>query len=250
MIQITFKDIYTLGNIVDENNQYIHVHYDKMLSRYDSNFIEFKELPSVVDFKEAEEFLKDYHVKRDQNHVKFYFPENTKPTEELYAYLNETGYEIGFLELYAIQPKHFPLMKNCPEIDIQAVTEENLETFLNLQYHNDLEFGVEFAKQKVGLIKRQFEDPTIRQVLAYYKDSPAGYVELIVSDETVEIDNLSVEELFRNKGIGSRLQSFAMELFPNRTVILVADGEDTPREMYRKQNYAYQGFKYEVIKID
>src|SRR5699024_4901302 len=108
MKQITFEDIYTLGNIAVENLQYRHFHYPEMLVRYDSNFIEFKDLPSLNEFKETEEYLRDYHLGKGQKHVKFYFPENIKPTEELITYLTDTGYEIGFLELYAIQPKHFP----------------------------------------------------------------------------------------------------------------------------------------------
>ncbi len=65
----------------------------------------------------------------------------------------------------------------------------------------------------------------------------------------MEIDNLFVDVSFRNKGIGSRLQKYAMEVFPNKTVILVADGEDTPKDMYRKQNYEYCGFSYEAVKV-
>ena len=85
--------------------------------------------------------------------------------------------------------------------------------------------------------------------MAFYKGSPAGYVDVIISNETVEIDNLTVDESFQKKGIGSRLQKFVMESFPEKIVILVADGEDTPREMYKKQNYQYHGFKYETQKI-
>ncbi|GIO24031.1 DUF5613 domain-containing protein [Oceanobacillus sp. J11TS1] len=124
MRQITFEDIYKLGNMVIENTRYRHFHYPEMLVRYDSNFIEFKELPSLTEFKSAEEYLRDYHLRKGQKHVKFYFPENQKPTEEIIAYLTDMGYEIGFLELYAIQPKHFPKVKNNPAIDIQVVTEK------------------------------------------------------------------------------------------------------------------------------
>ncbi|UPG63753.1 GNAT family N-acetyltransferase [Metabacillus endolithicus] len=85
--------------------------------------------------------------------------------------------------------------------------------------------------------------------MAYYKGNPAGYVDIIISSKTAEIDNLAVDEEFRNKGIGSRLQKFAMETFPEKTVILIADGEDTPKEMYKKQNYQYCGFKYGVQKV-
>ena len=249
MKQITFEDIYTLGKIVAENAQYRHYHYPEMLTRYDSNFIEFKTLPSLTEFKKAENYLRDYHLKKGQKHVKFYFPANIKPVGELIDYLTDIGYEIGFLELYAIQPKHFPSVRNNPDIDIQVVTDKNLEVFLNLQYQYDLNYGSEFAKQKADLIKRQFEDQNIQQVLAFYKGSSAGYVDVIISSETAEIDNLTVDELFRNKGIGSRLQKFVMESFPEKMVILVADGEDTPREMYQKQNYQYYGFKYEAQKI-
>lgn len=63
--------------------------------------------------------------------------------------------------------------------------------------------------------------------MAYYKGNPAGYVDIIISNETAEIDNLSVEEKYRNKGIGSKLQNYVMETFPQKTVILIADGEDT-----------------------
>ncbi|MCG7342558.1 GNAT family N-acetyltransferase [Sporosarcina sp. ACRSL] len=249
MKQITFDNIYTLGNITDENALYRHFHYPEMLIRYDSNFIKFKTLPSLTEFKEVENYLKDFHMNNGQNHVKFSFPANSKPTEELFAYLHTKGYEISFLELYAIEPKHFPLVTNNPDIDIQVVTDNNLNALLDLQYKHDLEIGTEFAEKKTDLIKRQFNDPDILQILAVYKGSPAGYVDVIISNEIVEIDNFTVDEEFRKKGIGSRLQKFVMDSFPEKVVILVADGEDTPREMYKKQNYQYRGFTYEILKI-
>ncbi|MCM3443447.1 GNAT family N-acetyltransferase [Metabacillus halosaccharovorans] len=249
MKQITFEHIYKLGIIVAENDLYRHYHYPKMLTRYDSNFIEFKTLPSLPEFQEAEVYLREYHLRKGQKHVKFYFPANIKPTGELVAYLTDMGYEVGFLELYAIQPKHFPLVKNNPDIDIQVVTDKSLEALLTLQYKHDLNYGSQFAGQKADLIKRQFEDQNIQQLLAFYKGTPAGYVDVIISNETAEIDNLTVDELYQKKGIGSKLQNFVMESFPEKTVILVADGEDTPREMYKKQNYQYHGFRYETQKV-
>ena len=76
MKQLTFEDTYTLGNIVDENALYRHFHYPEMLIRYDSNFIKFKTLPSLTEFIEVENYLRDYHMKRGQKHVKFSFPTN------------------------------------------------------------------------------------------------------------------------------------------------------------------------------
>ncbi|GKV67147.1 MULTISPECIES: DUF5613 domain-containing protein [unclassified Sporosarcina] len=87
MKKITFANIYTLGNIVTETNQYRHVHYPEMLSRYDSNFIAFKDLPSIEDFEDKEEFLRTFHVSKGQNHVKFCFRESVELPHELNTYL-------------------------------------------------------------------------------------------------------------------------------------------------------------------
>lgn len=248
MNKITFQKIFTLGKIVLENDQYKQVHYPEILIRYDSNFIEFKQLPTLIVFKEIETYLREYHLKHGQNHLKFYLPENIKPTETLRTYLTQFGYDIGFLELYGINPKDFPLLIANPEIDIQFVTEETLALLQALKYQSDLEFGQAFADQKTFLVKRQFNEAHVQQIIAFYQGEPVGYLDLIIGDETVEIDELTVNEAYQKKGIGSHLQRFVMDNYPEKTVILVADGEDTPREMYQNQNYEYLGFKYEVQK--
>jgi ribosomal protein S18 acetylase RimI-like enzyme len=250
MRQVTFKDTYILGDIVNENNLFIHYHYPEMLMRYDSNFIEFKTMPSLVEFKEAERYLKEFHLRKGQKHVKFYFPENVNLTEELITYLTDTSYEMGFLKLYVIEPKCFPAVENNSEIDIQLVTDKTLAALLDLQYKNSIEYGEAFAKQKLALIKRQFINPAIQQLLAFYKGEPVGYLDIISTSKTIEIDDLSVNQTFQRKGIGSQLQRFVMDSFPDKIVLLMADGEDTPREMYKKQQYKNVGFKYEVQKIE
>uniref|UniRef100_UPI00406C0434 GNAT family N-acetyltransferase n=1 Tax=Neobacillus sp. FSL H8-0543 TaxID=2954672 RepID=UPI00406C0434 len=248
-MQITFDNIYTLGHVVFENHLYKHIHYPEMLVRYDSNFIEFKQIPSLIEFQNAETYLRDFHLKNGQKHVKFYFPPNERLGADLDDYLNHSGYDIGFLELYAIQPNQFPTVNENPEIEIQVVTEVNLKPFLLLQYQHDLEYGVEFASQRQELHKRNFQDQNIQQLFALYKGDPAGSVDIIISEDTAEIDGLVVDEDYQRKGIGSRLQKFVMENFQDRTIILVADGEDTPREMYRRQNYKFHGYKYHVQKV-
>ncbi|MFD1039710.1 GNAT family N-acetyltransferase [Virgibacillus byunsanensis] len=249
MKQITFDHIYTLGHVVYENNQYRHFHYPEMLIRYDSNFLDFKKFPSLLELKEAENYLRLFHLKYGQKHVKFYFPANEKPTVEILDYLHHSGYETGYLELYSIEPAQFPIVEYNPDIEVDYVTEKNFETFLKLQYEQDLQFGSEFADEKVKLHKRNFRDEMVIQIMAFYKGIPAGSVDVMIAGETAEIDNLNVNESFQRKGIGSRLQQFVTEEFSDKTIILVADGEDTPKEMYRRQNYQYLGFKYETQKI-
>ena len=246
----TFHDIETIGHVIDENVQYIHYHYPEMLIRYDSNFIDFKQMPSLEEFKQTETFLKDFHQKHNQTHLKFEFPENEKPGPRLQKYFEDNGYDIGFMELYAIQPNDFPAQQENPDIRVEEVTEGNLNDFISLQYETDKQNGETFANEKMKLNQKQFADENYMKVLAYYKGETAGTMNVILSDDFVEIDDLSVREARRRKGIGGQLQQFIMDGFQGRTIILVADGEDTAREMYQRQNYQYLGFKYEAQRID
>lgn len=37
-----------------------------------------------------------------------------------------------------------------------------------------------------------------------------------------------------------------MKKFADKQIFLMADGDDTPREMYQKQNYMLQGLQYQA----
>ncbi|MEO4052257.1 GNAT family N-acetyltransferase [Solibacillus sp. CAU 1738] len=249
MNSITFEHIHKLGHIITENEEFQQYHFPEMLSRYSSNFIEFKKMPTLAQFQEREHTLRDFHKQHGQQHIKFSFPVNEMISDDIKVYLTAANYDIGFLELYAISPSEFPTTKNST-IDVQLVTNDNIDAFLQLQYDADLKYGETFAKEKQAILHHQFLDGSKHQIIAYYAGIPVGSVEIIEQSETAEIDNLFVVEAFQRKGVGSQIQQFVMEKFQNKTVILVADGEDTAREMYQKQNYVYLGFQYEVLKVE
>lgn len=249
MNNITFEQIHILGHLIKENEIYRQYHYPEMLNRYDSNFIEWMKMPTLTQFQDVEQSLKTFHQANNQQHIKFIFPANEKISEEITKYLTTESYTIGFLELYAIQPSVFTVAKNVA-IDVELVTDSNIEHFLKLQYDEDLKYGEGFAKDKQHLLLRQFQDRSKQQIIAYYDGIPSGSAEIIEQAETVEIDNLFVIGELQRKGIGGQIQRFVMDKYEHKTVILLADGEDTAREMYQKQNYEYQGFRFEVLKVE
>ncbi|SFE28619.1 Acetyltransferase (GNAT) domain-containing protein [Lentibacillus persicus] len=246
----TFQNIETIGHVIEANALYRHYHYPEMLIRYDSNFIDFKQMPSLEEFKQTEALLQQFHKQHNQTHLKFEFPENEKPGPGLVKFLDDNGYDVGFTELYAIRPEDFPALTNNPDIQVKEVTGDNLDDYIRLQYENDKQNGEIFANEKINLNKKQFDDDDNMKVIAYCQRQPAGTMNVILSDDFVEIDDLAVSESLQRKGIGGRLQQFVMSKFYDRMIILVADGEDTPREMYQRQNYQYLGFKYEALRID
>jgi ribosomal protein S18 acetylase RimI-like enzyme len=249
MKNLAITIIYKAGEIVLENELYTQNHNPEVLLQYDSNFIHFKKVPTVQEFVEAHQYLREYHEKNGQNHVKFYFPEGEKLTSELEEHLKANEFTTGYMELMAIQPANFPKVTKNDDIHVHAVSNETLVDYLTFQYEQNSIYGHHFAEQKQGQHVRNFYNEKFMQVIAFYKGATAGSVDVIISADTAEIDALVVHEKYQRKGIGSQLQKFVMEQFQDKTIILVADGDDTPKDMYRKQNYQYIGFQYETYKV-
>lgn len=249
MKQLTFDHIYHGGKLVLEDKLFKHYHDTTMTLLYDRNFIGFKSMPSISTFKKIEATLRKYHLKYDQNHLRFTFPSNEFSNDKLITYLEGQGYAVGQSELYAIHPTEFPTSPHSLKVDIELVTLRNLESYLSLQYWQDFSYGTEFAKQKQVDYRQRFENESFHQVLALYQDVPVGSVDMIVSEEVAEIDNLFVEAAYQRRGIGAAIQSYVMKTFPDHIIILVADGKDTAKDMYQKQNYHYLGYQYEALKV-
>ena len=103
------------------------------------------------------------------------------------------------------------------------------------------------------MVKAHYQDDDIKRMVAYISDEPIGVVDVIESDNYIEIDAFGVLESYRNQGIGSTIQSLIGEYAMSRNrkpIILVADGEDTAKDMYVKQGYTYQSFCYQILKED
>src|SRR5699024_7459194 len=94
-----------------------------------------------------------------------------------------------------------------------------------------------------SLYDQLFEEENVRLVIAMMEDEPAGGMTVIETAKSVEIDSLFVREQWQRNGIGAAIQQFAMDLAGNRPVILVADADESPREMYQRQGYEYQTFQ-------
>lgn len=250
MAKLSFRDIFYQGKIVWENDLFLHYHTAEMLLLYNGNFLQFKRIPTLIECQRAIEYLMDFHRKKGQDHVKLLFPENELIVDEIKSFLIEEGFQITFMEMYAIDPALFPKISKNSSIIVEKTTLENWETFLHLKFEMDSDISVRFAEQKRVLHEQNFQDDRFMQFIAFFDGIPAGGVDVIISEETAEIDNLVVLDHFQKRGIGSHLQKAVMDEFPDKTVILLAEGEDTPREMYQKQNYQHVGTKYEALRVD
>lgn len=248
-MNLTFSAIYNPGITEKETTEFSHLAFMEVPELYDGNFIQWKEIPSLETLKQAENYMKETHLARGQNHVKFVFPQGEKMPDALVTYLMEQKYDIGILEMYAIDPKTFPtdVISNA---QIQFVSEATIQAYSDIHYEEAKQWGESYALSKRELLKKDFRDQRKQQIIALVDGEIVGSVDVIVREETAEIDNFFVLPAFQRQGIGSKIQQFVMQHYANKTIILVADGEDTPKDMYVKQGYRFIGFQFNALKTE
>lgn len=246
---INFDRIARHSGLIEENEFFKLYHNPDAPYMYDYNFMELTYQPTVEEFKLIEEIQLDFQTESGLEHIKFYWPENKGFTEEILSYLSERDFGIEILELYAIEPASFLAAHPSHQARIELVTAESLADYKKINFEQDKQYGQPFAIKKQHLYELNYEDPFIHQVIAYLGDQPVGALDLIHSKETVEIDGFFVVKEQQQKGIGTALQQYAMDFAKGRIVILVADGEDTPKEMYEKQQYRYISYRVGAQKI-
>lgn len=241
-----FSNTYIDAPLYDEDDVVWHYYDPQLPSRYGSNFMSFKQMPSLSTFCQYEARQHDFHEHRHMTHLRFLFPQGETFSQELQTYIENRQYDIGTLELYAMLPIDFHSRAN-EAVTVQFVDTSLLKAYLALQYDVDIAYGEDFAREKQHLLKQQFHEPAIRFVAALLDHQIIGTMTIFMTPETIELDSFVVADNYQRQGIGSTMQLFIMQKFTERTMLLIAEGEDTPREMYQRQGYQFCEARYEII---
>lgn len=247
---LTFDNTTSKTTLIEENEFYQLYHNHDASFMYDYNFMRLKYLPTLEEFVLIEKILLEFHEDMEMDHLKFCWPDNTGVTKPIIDYLSRRGYGMEMLELYAIDPKDFLPSGGNPAVTVEFVTKETLADFKHINRVQDVKISETFAYQKQDLYDLDFKDSSVQQVIAYLGDSAVGGLDLLISEKTIEIDNFFVLDRYRKRGFGTEIQNFVMDIAEasSRTVILVADAEDTPKDMYLKQNYTYLSYQVGALK--
>lgn len=237
-------------HIIDNNEFFTEFESSQYYWRYDSNFFLLKFQPYLQEFKLIEEMQVATHQRQEMRHLKFIWPQDTPLTSEVIKYLDQQGYLLEYLELYAIHPDNFKPSNHNPLIEVGQVSQETLGAFKFFNYPEDKEVSEEFANFKLGFYDNLLVDDRIKLYYAKIDGQMVGSLIAIVSKETIEIDDVYTHEDFRQQSVATSLQQTVMELAKDtgKDVILIADGEDTVKEMYLKQGYQLLGYHIGALK--
>ncbi|ULG74338.1 GNAT family N-acetyltransferase [Macrococcus brunensis] len=241
---VSFKDTKQVAEVYSENTRYTHFHTPSQLIRYYSNYFEYQVMPSLETFKDDEKMQTDFHEQRGQKHLLFIFPENVPLPQDIKDYAEDAGYTVEKMELY--QTEQLTLGKRAGEVKIVG-DDQTFRDFLSVCRVGELEYGEEFADLKIDMHTADRADDTVIQLVAYDNGQPVGKLEAILNGELIELDDFYVLETSRGKGIGTALQEKVLDY--GQSLILIADGNDTPRDMYERQGYRKVSERYELLKV-
>lgn len=247
-----FDLINTYGEVVRETDVYSFYQLAEVKDRYDSNFMKLKTMPDCTSFEKLVDELKGLACEYGNSHGKIVLPENCKPDDELMKKAKELGFGWSYLEMYEVEPAKF-LARNGQECKLELqvgwISDELVDVYGQLHFEESVQWGEAYATAirayKKGLIKKG----GIRIAAAVLEGDLIGTTDVIFSNGYAEIDNFFVKPGYQKQGVGTAIQQFVMrEAADNgQCVILVADGEDTPREMYLKQGYKFIAFQYSAL---
>lgn len=252
MTQITMKQIKENGKIYLEDELNILYLTPSNPMTYHMNKWEYKKLPSINQWYSDMEKQRILHKNQHSSHLAFTFPENELLHSTWLEAIYNEGFQLGLLELYAIESDTLKQFDKNSHVDIEQVTSSNMEDYLKIYNEFSKPYGEAFVKESEVLTREAIlnQSDDVTRIVAYYLHKPVGILDIIVTDETVEIDGFGVLEAYRHKGIGTTMQSYVGYLAESRPVILVADGDDTAKDMYIKQGYIFKGFQYQIVKED
>ncbi|MGK0577702.1 GNAT family N-acetyltransferase [Macrococcus capreoli] len=247
---ISFKQTHVDADLFTENERYKHYHTPSQRVKYYANYYEYKEVPDVAQFLKDYHEQKKFHEKHNQHHALFIFPENVQLDCQLVETAKALGFSLEKMELYLLKTIH-----GSKETDIEVVQvvadDDVLTDFLEVCREGDLEYGEAFADLKETTHRRDLENEQILQFVGYKHGFPAGKVEAVESEQFVELDDFYVLDAMRKQGVGTALQQAIWQYAEKvgKQVILIADGNDSPREMYQKQGYVLVSERYELLRV-
>ncbi|MCS4486024.1 GNAT family N-acetyltransferase [Staphylococcus americanisciuri] len=248
MVQITMDDIYVDGAFFEEDARLKYYRTPERPLKYDGNKWCYKVMPDKLTFQSDMLKQRKIHASQGSSHLNFDFPQDEKPPVELLQYLRAEGFTLGCVELYMIEGAQLRALTD-QAIDMKRVTSNNLEDYFAVFRPDSLEYGEAYITECEVYMQSVIRDEQhpLHYYVAYEEERPVGILNIISNKDYIELDGFAVLSDYRHQGIGTRMQAVVGALAQNRPVILVADAEDTAKDMYVKQGYTYVGFQYSAL---
>lgn len=252
MQDFTFDNMFTLADTYDETELYYFIGNRKVPSMYSNNKIVLDFVPTAEELDILEDNFLDYAYDLNLVYYSFVLPMNQPLAPDLFASIGEVGYEISLTKLMVLDPADFKGTTKAKDTygdrlvlkEVDASIEQDYFNF-NQVFDKAIDDSGQFAAQKLNYYPWFLAENNTTALAVYIDDKLVAITDIIRLAHAYEIDNFQVLDDYQRQGIGSLIQQWVCNkaLAEGKMVILAADADDTPYDMYVKQGYQDQGMQ-------
>ena len=252
MQDFTFDNMFTLADTYDETELYYFIGNRKVPSMYSNNKIVLDFVPTAEELDILEDNFLDYAYDLNLAYYSFVLPMNQPLAPDLFASIGEVGYEISLTKLMVLDPADFKATTKAKDIYGDRLVLKEVDPSIEQDYFNfnqvfdkAIDDSSQFAAQKLNYYPWFLAENNTTALAVYIDDKLVAITDIIRLAHAYEIDNFQVLDDYQRQGIGSLIQQWVCDkaLAEGKMVILSADADDTPYDMYVKQGYQDQGMQ-------
>lgn len=252
MQAFTFDNMFTLADTYDETELYYFIGNRKVPSMYSNNKIVLDFVPTAEELDILEDNFLDYAYDLNLAYYSFVLPMNQPLAPDLFASIGEVGYEISLTKLMVLDPSDFKATTKAKDTYGDRLVLKEVDPSIEQDYFNfnqvfdkAIDDSGQFATQKLNYYPWFLAENNTTALAVYIDDKLVAITDIIRLAHAYEIDNFQVLDDYQRQGIGSLIQQWVCNkaLAEGKMVILSADADDTPYDMYVKQGYQDQGMQ-------
>lgn len=252
MQAFTFDNMFTLADTYDETELYYFIGNRKVPSMYSNNKIVLDFVPTAEELDILEDNFLDYAYDLNLAYYSFVLPMNQPLAPDLFTSIGKVGYEISLTKLMVLDPADFKATTKAKDTYGDRLVLKEVDSSIEQDYFNfnqvfdkAIDDSGQFAAQKLNYYPWFLAENNTTALAVYIDDKLVAITDIIRLAHAYEIDNFQVLDDYQRQGIGSLIQQWVCDkaLAEGKMVILSADADDTPYDMYVKQGYQDQGMQ-------
>ncbi len=241
-----YKDILNVNNnYYKETDRYNHLKDPNLARRYYANYLDYKKMPTLDDFINDLLYLNEEQADYPTEYALTLFPESQEIPDELLTFLTDNGFELSKHIIFTNTIDRRSLStKSIEPIIVEALSDAYFMDYLQLKYSQNMEYGKDYADHMLAYNQVHLPEKGSKIFIARDGDKLIGDVTAWYYDKYIEIDDFSILQEYRGKGIGSELQRQASKGYND--LILISEEEN--RNMYQHQGYQEVSFYWTALK--
>lgn len=207
---------------------------------YDHNFTYLKTIPCAKDLKKIVREELEHNLRENKSFCKMTMDRlpDEIPADPVYG-----KPEIGHTGAYRLLPgkENNWRVADCCEIR-KIMDPEMVEVLLSLDMiHDEGRCGEDFCGRRAHCRGSVYlSDEPLNCYICYYNKIPVGNCDLLLHQGTAKIEDFAVLPEYQRRGIGTTILKHLVKTAYSQgadLVYLIADEEDTPKEMYLKMGF-------------